>query len=163
MFITYVVAAVLVVIFSYLRTSENGENQKILQSWSVFALIVIIRWIRVAMDIFVFLLFIKILQFYVKFKRSMLKNLGLEFNRKQNFVIYWALSVAFMNLYRSIFFCINSIFIYYPDVNAEGLNYFNRSQVYRTIAQMQRYLIQSLIDFFTGISLLYLYYDQAKT
>lgn len=68
-----------------------------------------------------------------------------------------------MNLYRSLFGGINSIFMYYPVVNAEGLSYFNRSEVYRTIAQVQRYLIQSLIDFCTGISLLYLFYDQAMT
>jgi hypothetical protein len=57
----------------------------------------------------------------------------------------------------------NSIFIYYPYVNSEGLNYFNRSEVYRTLAQVHRFLIQSLIDFCTGISLLYLFYDQAMT
>ena len=68
-----------------------------------------------------------------------------------------------MNLYRSLFFGMNSIFIYYPYVNSEGLNYFNRSEVYRTLAQVHRFLIQSLIDFCTGISLLYLFYDQAMT
>ena len=117
---------------SFIRTSNN--DKELLNNWTIFFINMFLRWLRVSLDILVFALFIKILKFYVITKKRRLQEIEYDFTPKQKFVTNWAVSVAIMNLYRSLFFGINGILIYYPVEYMNGQNYFNSNETYRTIA-----------------------------
>ena len=144
----YLISSCIVVANTFDRVNNTDlPNEEILQqhllyeaktkaNWVKFFFVVFIRLFRATLDIIVIVLFIKIVKFYVITKAKRLEYEGREFTDKHHMIKLWVIVLSYLYLYRTLYFAINTFIQYYPYVDENNYNIFNRNETYRVISQI---------------------------
>ena len=107
-----------------------------------------VRIAKLALDIYVLVIFSKVFSFYLKAKRQ--RQLGNELTQFQSRMVFFTVTVCAINMYRCVFVCVNGILSQISSIDSSNL--------FQGDLLVHKHLIIPFIDFLTGFGLLYLFY-----
>lgn len=146
--ISLIFLVLIVVSFNITLLIDDNWNINNWSSWAL-GLNISVRCAKFILDLTVYIIFIRTFSYFVTQKKTKLFNQGFHLSPRHHFFIIWIKFLSTLYLYRAFFNVILGNLIF---------SHLNQDQTFTYSYNFQRYLIFSLIDFSTTISILYLFY-----